>query len=212
MSTHVLFIGNSHTYVENLPWLFTAVCKQAGMDAHATMLTYPGCDWSWHLSSGCALPNIRYGGYDYVVIQQRSHPFDGTEAFYEQGLDLFKAISDANATAVFMNTWSEKNNPDGQRKIDNAFAALHALCPGSRIAKCGPAWHNLRGTVDLYADDGEHQNARGAYLNACVLAQTIFIIDPLGLPSTIETDAISMKFTEEEIHLLQKTAAAVSCG
>ena len=209
MSHHVLFIGNSHTFVENLPWLFTAVCKQAGLDVHATMITHPGVDWYWHLCSHCALPNIRFGGYGYVVIQQKSHPFDGPESLIEQGLEFFKAITDANATAVLTNTWSEKNNPDGQKEIDDAFAALHDLCPGSLLAKCGSAWHKLRGVIDLYAPDGEHQNAKGAYLNACILAKTIFSIDPLTLFPKIETDAMSMTLTKDDIQLLQKTAAIV---
>jgi hypothetical protein len=207
VSKHVLFVGNSHTFVENLPWLFTDICKQAGLDVHAAMLTYPGVGWRWHLSSYCALPNIRFGGYDYVVLQQKSHPFDGAEALIEQGMELIKAITEANAVAVLMNTWSEKNNPDGQRIIDDAFDALHELCPGSLVAKCGPAWHKLRGSVDLYFEDGEHQNARGAYLNACILAKTIFNVDPLKLPVRIESDALSIRLTTDEIHFLQRTAA-----
>jgi hypothetical protein len=58
------------------------------------MVAYPGVDWQWHLSSGCALANIRFGGYDYVVLQQRSHPFDGDDAFIKQGLELFKVVTD----------------------------------------------------------------------------------------------------------------------
>jgi hypothetical protein len=207
MSGNVLFIGNSHTFVENLPWLFADVCHQAGKTVRPVMLTYPGVDWQWHLNSVCALPNIRFGGYDYVVIQQKSHPFDGAEPLLEQGLALVKAIQEADAVAVLTNTWSEKRNPGGQKTIDDAFAALHAACPGSLLARCGPAWHRLRGVLDLYYEDGEHQNSRGAYLNACVLAKTIFGIDPMTLPATIDTETLSMKLTEAEIRLLQKTAA-----
>jgi len=209
MSYKVLFIGNSHTFVENLPWLFTAVCKQAGIDVQAVMITHPGCDLRWHLSSFCALPNIRFGGYDYVVLQQKSHPFAGAEPLIEQGLELFEAINAAGSTAVLMNTWAERNNPDGQKIIDDAFASLQALCPGSLLAPCGAAWHKLRGVIDLYFEDGAHQNARGAYLNVCVLAKTIFGIDPLKLPPYIETDTLSVKLTEDDIQLLQKTAATV---
>jgi hypothetical protein len=206
---HLLFIGNSHTFFENLPWLFTDICRQTGRDVRAVMLTYPGCDWNWHLSSHCALPNIRFGGYDYVVIQQKSHPFDGAEVLIEQGVPLIRAITDAGAIPVLMNTWSEKNNPDGQKIIDDAFTALHDLYPESLLARCGGAWHALRGIMELYFGDGEHQNARGAYLNACVLAKTIFGIDPLGLPAQIETETISEKLNEDEIRILQKAAASI---
>ncbi len=207
MNSRILFIGNSHTFFENLPWLFRDVVGQAGIETHVVMLTYPGCDWRWHLSSHCALPNIRFGGYDYVVLQQKSHPFDGSDALIEQGLPLFSAVSDSGATAVFMNTWSEKNNPGGQKVIDDAFTRLQSLCPGSRIARCGSAWHALRGKLDLYAGDGEHQNGKGAYLNACVLAKTIFGIDPIKLPAQFKTD--SGMLTQDELLLLQKTAAEV---
>jgi hypothetical protein len=106
-----------------------------------------------------------------------------------------------------MSTWSEKSNPDGQKRIDEAFGALHALAPGSLLANCGRAWHQLRGIMELYAEDGEHMNTRGAYLNACVLGKTVFGIDPLKLPSQMDTEAVSMKLSADEIRLLQKTAA-----
>ncbi|NLL38170.1 MAG: hypothetical protein GX254_01085 [Clostridiales bacterium] len=207
MAYHVLFIRNSHTYKENLPWVFAEVCRQAGIDVRVTMLAHPGVDWSWHLLSCCALPNIRFGGYDYVVIQQKSHPFDGAQPLMEQGLALFRAISDAKSTAVLMSTWSEKNNPEGQEEIDSAFAALHSACRGSLLARCGSAWHKLRGKLDLYSGDGEHQNSKGAYLNACVLAKTMFGINSSRLPPEIKTKALTAELTTDELRLLQKTAA-----
>lgn len=209
MSYRVLFIGNSHTFFENLPWLFTSLCKQAGIDVHAVMLTYPGVDLKWHLTSFCALPNIRLGKYDYVVLQQKSHPFDGAEPLITQGLELCKAISEAGSVPVLMNTWSEKNNPEGQKLINDAFSELNKLCPGSLVAKCGQAWHRLRGIADLYFIDGEHQNPKGAYLNACVLAKTIFGINPLSLEPQPETGILSKIPAVEEIKLLQETAAIV---
>lgn len=209
MAYHVLFIGNSHTYKENLPWVFAEICRQAGFDARVAMLAHPGVDWSWHLRSCCALPNIRFGGYDYVVLQQKSHPFDGAQPLMEQGMELLKAISDAKSTAVLMSTWSEKNNPDGQEEIDSAFSALHSACKGSLLAGCGSAWHGLRGKLDLYAHDGEHQNPKGAYLNACVLAGTVFGIDPSGLPPEIKPGILTAAPTSDELRLLQKAAAEI---
>ncbi|NLO48954.1 MAG: hypothetical protein GX111_11635 [Clostridiales bacterium] len=153
MRYHILFIGNSYTFFEKLLWLFADVCRQAGKDVHAFMLTYPGCDWRWHYSSYCALPNIRFGKYDYVVIQQKSHPFGGEEAFLEQGAPLLQAINKTGAIAVLMNTWSEKSNPGGQKTIDEAFTMLHNTYPESLVAKCGAAWHALRGDMELMSTE-----------------------------------------------------------
>lgn len=207
MTYRVLFIGNSHTFFENLPWLFTSLCRQAGVDVQAVMLTYPGVDLQWHLNSFCALPNIRFGKYDFVVLQQKSHPFDGAEPLITQGLELCRAISEAGSVPVLMNTWSEKNNPEGQKLIDAAFAELNKLCHGSLVAKCGQAWHRLRKVTDLYFIDGEHQNPKGAYLNACVLAKTIFNINPLSLEPKLDAGILSQIPASDEMRLLQRTAA-----
>jgi hypothetical protein len=209
MTYKVLFIGNSHTFFENLPWLLASLCKKAGVDIQVFMLTYPGADLDWHIKSYCALPNIRFGGYDYVVLQQRSHPFEGTEPLITQGLELCKAIKKAGSIPVLMNTWSEKNNPQGQKLIDEAFKELNRLCPDSLVAKCGQAWHSLRDSIDLYFIDGEHQNPRGAYLNACVLLKTIFGINPLSLDTELEDGILSKIPSRAEIRLLQETAAKI---
>ncbi|MCL2771794.1 MAG: hypothetical protein FWD71_00465 [Oscillospiraceae bacterium] len=203
----VSFIGNSHTYGENLPWLFADVCRQGGVEVYAVMCAQGGCDWQWHLTSHCALPNLRYGNYDFTVIQQKAHPFDGAEMLIEQGSPLIMEIQAVKTKAVLFNTWSEKNNPDGQKIIDDAHNMFCELFDGCLIARCGPAWHSLRGIIDLYDTDGLHQNSCGAYLNACVLAKTIFAVDPLALPDEIETKTLTRTLTKDEIRLLQKTAA-----
>jgi len=205
---NILFIGNSHTYFENMPFLFTEICGQAGFAVRAVMCAAPDVDLAWHLAMPGTMPNVRFGKNDYVVIQQRAHPFDGADALIEQGTALIGEIMKAEATAVLVNTWSEKNNPGGQDTINEAHERLAGLT-GCLLARCGPAWHNLRGVLDLYAGDGEHMSPPGAYLNSCVLAKTIFGVDPAALPGSIETDTLSRKLTEGEIRLLQRAAADI---
>ncbi|MDR1705063.1 MAG: hypothetical protein LBS19_10335 [Clostridiales bacterium] len=156
----VLFIGNSHTFFEYLPWVFTTVCGQAGRDVHAGMSTYPVCDLRWHLESACTMGNLRHGGYDFIVIQQVAHPFEGADTLIEQGGALIKEILSAGAKPVIFCPWSEKRNPQGQEIINEAHDKLHGLFRGSLIAHYGAAWRRLRGVLDLYAEDGENQNHR----------------------------------------------------
>ena len=59
----VLFIGNSHTYFNDMPALFRAVCGQHGIDVHVTMLTKGGMGLDYHLRQEQTLFNIRYGGF-----------------------------------------------------------------------------------------------------------------------------------------------------
>jgi len=77
------------------------------------------------------------------------------------------------------------------------------------LARCGTAWHLLREVIDLYDADGGHMNSCGAYLNASILLKTIYNVDPLSLPDTIDTKTLTRYLTKDEIKLLQKTAAMV---
>ena len=203
-----LFIGNSHTYVENMPWVFTSVCKDAGLDVHASMLTFPGCDWRWHISWSCALPNILYGGYDFVILQQRAHPVDGTgEMLVQEAAELAQAIEQSGATTVFSQNWAKKTNPNEQVLFHNAFVRLHTSYPKTLIAPMGDVWYALREQIDLYADDNTHMNVKGAYLNACILAKTIFDINPAALPSTPMLNGRSLLIPPKEVQMIQKAAS-----
>lgn len=205
----LLFVGNSHTFFHSLPWLFQAVCKQKNIDTQIFMITFPGVDWAWHLNNWCTLQNIKFGGYDFVVMQQKSHPFDGADLLIQQGKQLFAEVNSAKAKAIFTETWSEKNNPEGQKIISDAFIRLQEECKGSCIAKCGSGWHIMRDKMDLYESDGEHQNIKGAYLNACILAKTIFDVDPRTLPKQLVFENKCIDISESGISALQEAASSI---
>lgn len=122
---------------------------------------------------------------------------------------MFFEVDSTSAKAVFTATWSEKNNPEGQKIIDNAFIQLQRYCPGSIIAKCGAAWHLLRNKIDLYAEDGGHQNLRGAYLNACILAKTLFEIEPSTLPKQLIFENKIIDISEADLKILQEAASNI---
>ena len=73
----VLFVGNSHTYFNDMPHTFARLCAAAGAgEVLPTMLAFSGRSLSWHLEEYFSLRyNLLWGGYDYCVIQQQAHPF-----------------------------------------------------------------------------------------------------------------------------------------
>ncbi len=202
-----IFIGNSHTYYESLPWVFADVCVQADKEVSVTMSTHPCIDWAWHLESPNTLSNLRLGGHDYAVMQQVAHPFDASQRFFDQGNALIAEVRKAGARPVLYVPWSEKSNPGGQEIINQYHGELAARHPDVVTAWCGKAWHRLRGKLNLYDTDGEHQNPLGAYLNACVLAAAIFGIDPISLPDRIQCKALTGEIQPREIRILQEAAA-----
>ena len=77
----MLFIGNSHTYVNQMPQMVSELFRiYDDEEALPVMLTQGGMTLRWHGDQEQTHFNIRYGHYDFVVLQQATHPFDGEEA------------------------------------------------------------------------------------------------------------------------------------
>ena len=78
----VLFVGNSHTYFNDMPALFRRMCRELGeTEPELTMLAYSGRSLAWHREEYFALRfALLHGRFDYCVIQQQAHPFPGEEA------------------------------------------------------------------------------------------------------------------------------------
>src|ERR1041385_3955149 len=68
---HVLFVGNSLTYVNDLPWTVAALGEMSGDTIRVASSTGPDLALVDHLNGATdALPRIKQGGWDFVVLQQ----------------------------------------------------------------------------------------------------------------------------------------------
>ena len=70
----VLFLGNSHTFYNDMPQIFADICKERGKDVEVAMQAHPGVTYGWHYQQ---LTELRFallhGGFDYMVMQQAAH-------------------------------------------------------------------------------------------------------------------------------------------
>src|SRR5271169_3959760 len=73
-SLRILFIGNSYTYFNNLPEIFSrlAMAGQPGLSVETTAITVGGSTLAQHRQRGAAQKAIREGHWDYVVLQEQS--------------------------------------------------------------------------------------------------------------------------------------------
>jgi hypothetical protein len=71
----VLFVGNSLTYVGNLPAVFTALAADNGHAARADMLVKGGATLTGWLDSDAVPKALQARHYDYVVLQERGNDF-----------------------------------------------------------------------------------------------------------------------------------------
>lgn len=173
----VLFVGNSHTYMNDMPRLFWEVYeKTTGCQAEVTMLAYSGRHLKWHMDELFSLRfQLLYGGFDYCVIQQAAHPFPPEEETLADGARIVALCQAGGVTPVFSMTWAEKRLPENQRKMIATYQKLHAAHP-SLLAPVGIVWQAVRAShpeIELYATDGEHASPQGDLLIACVLCAAL---------------------------------------
>lgn len=72
---HVLFVGNSLTYVGNLPAVLESLASGNGKSLQADMLVKGGATLTQWLDSGAVPKALQARHYDYVVLQERGNDF-----------------------------------------------------------------------------------------------------------------------------------------
>ena len=104
----VLFIGNSHTYFNDMPHMFAEICRSSGADVEVTMLTHGGKGWDFHVEEPEIPFNIKYGNYDAAVLQHSAHPMGDLNVMKVCGEKLIRWVQEAGARPILYMTWTTK--------------------------------------------------------------------------------------------------------
>ncbi len=174
----ILFVGNSHTYFNDMPAIFSKFWEvNTGDKPIVTMLAYSARDLAWHNNEYFSLRfNILYGSYDFCIIQQQAHPFPGKDQTLEGLLPILSLCREAGTKPVIVSTWVEKRNPELQESVNSAYLEI-AESTGCTLAPVGFIWDTVLQThpeIDLFWYDGEHASPEGDYLLAMILFRTVF--------------------------------------
>lgn len=183
----VLFIGNSHTFTNDVPVLVRRI-NDAQPDSPAirvSTVTAPGYRLSDHVKNGAATRTIAQAEWDYVVIQPASsEPFvspDGQIANFRIMMESVRP----KTVPILYGIWHReqgdelytafRTTPGGAaRTIRETNLATIRDTP-ARLAPVGDAWvtSQLRhDDVRLYTD-GNHASLEGSYLAAAVILRSI---------------------------------------
>jgi len=215
-SLRVLFVGNSYTLYNDLPWVTQqlALSDPGVKPIHAESVAMMGATLKEHWNDGFALKRIKEGGpWDYVVLQEQSHmplvdPVEMSKyaSLFDHEIDL------VGAKTVLLVTWSPRGHPEQQAKITNVYAKL-ARELDAKLAPVGTTWQSALASdagLKLYIEDADsHPTSAGTYLAACVIYSTLYGKSPAGLTREIrrpETDGsrpdpISARVDEEPFAL-----------
>ena len=121
----ILFIGNSHTYYNDMPNMVAEKSRKEGYDCEVTMIAHGGWFLEQHVQEPDVRFNILYGHYDYVVLQEHSHPFGPEEKLFDAVRQLNTWIREANATGAH-----DKSISTGCRRGKCAFSTSRRAVVG----------------------------------------------------------------------------------
>ncbi|NCB33728.1 MAG: hypothetical protein EOM64_07590 [Erysipelotrichia bacterium] len=169
----ILFVGNSHTYFNDMPHLFSTMMEQGtGSYAEADMLAYSGRDLQWHRQEYFSLRyQLLYGHYDWCIIQQAAHPFPPEEQTFADAKWIIDLCHVLRIKPAVVTTWSKKGQPEIQDQM-NAFYRHLTEETDALSVPVGDAWQIVRinhPDIELYWADGAHASPTGDYLTAMVL-------------------------------------------
>src|SRR5688572_10369599 len=180
----VLFIGNSYTYVNNVPALLEAVAERAGArPIEAEMLVAPGARLSDFIDAKTVLERLGREHWDVVVLQElgghlaclstaeRPRPTECTESIAAHRR-LSKLARANGARVVLFGTWSMT---EGIQGLVSKGSRRVASAVGAEVADIG--WmldraQRLDASLELFHPD-RHLKPTGAVLAAIGLWQAI---------------------------------------
>lgn len=182
----ILFVGNSHTSSHHLPNLIGEMIRfrspEKTVYSHQVSVGFledvgrdPRCR-----------EEIETRPWKYVVLQAQKESRSGKFRYSQaEGIDVARLGKARGAAVIFFAEWGLKDVPGHWLRIEKIYDEM-ATDAGVRVAPVGRAWElalTARPELPLYAFDGNHQSALGAFLTAAVLFGRLTSESPAALAS-----------------------------
>lgn len=203
-SKKILFIGNSYTYVNDLPNTIKSLALAGGDTIIVDSSTPGGYTFQLHTTNVTTLSQINAASWDYVVLQEQSQlpSFEPTQVQaevypYAYILDSLIHKNNPCSQTVFYMTWGRKYGDASNCAAYPPICTFEGMGMRLRqsylemgdmyecaVAPAGMAWKkswSANPTIDLWSSDNSHPSVAGTYLTACVFYSTIFKKPSTGL-------------------------------
>lgn len=174
---HILFVGNSLTFANDLPGLVKQQAKEQGIDVHTQMIARPNYALVDHLADGLVQQEIKAHHYDFVVIQQGpSSQEEGRQMLLEAGKELAEICRTHQASLAYLMAWPSRTNAhsfEGVIRNYTEAAMFHQaiLCPVGKVWK---DYIDSTGVWDYYGPDEFHPSLKGSQVAAKVIVEALF--------------------------------------
>jgi len=213
----VLFIGNSYTYVNDLPNMVKQIALSFGDTLNYESSTPGGASFGMHATNATTISKINQQAWDYVVLQAQSQEAALSTNYvnanvYPAVQSLIDIIENSSTCIepMFFMTWGRKygdaNNCAPWPPVCTYLGMQQQLrlryldFTFTHDASCSPvgmAWKESilqDSTLNLYSPDNSHPSVYGSYLSACTFYASIFKNSPVGttyIPNGIDTATAS---------------------
>ncbi len=201
----VLFIGNSQIncvcdipeIVEDLSHSPSA--QTAPIETDEIVVGGANIESLWH--NALVQKKVGQGGWDWIVCHEIVYSFGGNTARFQEYSRKFD--TEAKRVGAKMLFYASGEVETAKARQESMYAdalAMARRCKG-RVGGGGMAWFKAwatRPNFDFYHTDRAHPNAKGYYLNACVIFSALTDRSPIGLDP--------FKLSKDDAEFLQKVA------
>lgn len=207
---HVLFIGNSLTYTNDLPGTVRALAASVGDTIRTRAIALPDLALIDHVNGASnALAVIRAEHWDFVVLQQGPSSLPVNRDTLVLATKQFDpAIKTAGAISAQFMTWPSSERPqDFPRVLESSRSAARSV--GGVVFAAGQAWVSARAkdpTLVLYGPDGYHPAELGTYLSALVIYEGLSGHDAQRLPKHAIVNGRDLRVSSATVQMLQQVA------
>lgn len=208
---HVLFIGNSLTYTNDLPGTVAALATSVGDTIRTASVALPNFAVIDHaLGLSKAVDVIKSQPWEFVILQQGPT----TTAVNRDTLIIAtKALdpivkSAGGRTAQFM-SWPQSNAVNLFPLVRATSQAAAGAVEGGLFIPAGEAWRvalERDATLPLYGADGYHPAPLGTYLAALIIYEKITGHDARLLPGVAVVGGATLSANETRVRFLQTVA------
>lgn len=198
-SISVLWIGNSYTYVNDLPTMTSQLAASLGDEITFDSKTNGGYTFANQAADPLTYTKIKSKSWDYVILQAQSQEpsfptsqvNSNTLPYAEQLADSVYANRYCSQVHYYM-TWGRQNG-DAQWDSINSFNKMNGRLRDAylrfmdsteaSVSPVGSAWRYVRDnypSINLYQADGSHPSVEGSYLAAATFYASLFRKSPVG--------------------------------
>lgn len=208
---HVLFIGNSLTYTNDLPGTVADLARRVGDTVRVESVARPNfavIDHALGLSN--ALEVIRSQPWEYVILQQGPT----TTAVNRDTLIIATKLLDpvvkgAGGRIAQLMSWPTAVQPELFPAVRATSQAAALSVSGGVFIPAGEAWRAAleeNPGLPLYGPDGYHPAPLGTYLAALVVYERVTGHDSRLLPAAAFVSGVNVGATEATVRMLQRIA------